>query len=253
MTSPYDFGYGWSLLWFHAFPLVIGALLAGAGLWLHWRSWIVVLGGVIALWGCAGLSVVHVLGGGINAPIRLPSAQFLAADRGKFLDVGAGSGRASIGVLQARPHATATAIDLYSGFYGIEGNTPARFMTNARIGGVADRVDGVEVGDMRTLPFAADTFEGVISTYAVDHIPRRDQPVAIAEIHRVLKARGELLLEIVNQDFWVRLSMPIPHFGLAAHRAQDPGRWRAMLEQAGFEVVEEGTRPVTLYWMARKR
>src|SRR6476646_2511935 len=123
MTSPftYDFGYGWPLLWFHAIPLTLGAVAAAAGLWLHWRWSIVATSVAVSVCGCMGLFFVHVLGG-INAPLRLPSDRFLAGDRGRFLDVGAGSGRAAIGVLQARPHTTATAVDIYSGYFGIEGN-----------------------------------------------------------------------------------------------------------------------------------
>ena len=68
----------------------------------------------------------------------------------------------------------------------------------------------------------------------------------------MLGPSGEFLLEIVNQDFWVRLSMPIPHFGLAAHRPQDPQRWRQLLQEGGFQIVEQGTKPATLYWVARK-
>ena len=71
-------------------------------------------------------------------------------------------------------------------------------------------------------------------------------------VARVLKPNGEFLLEIVNPDIWVKLMMPIPHFGLNAHFRSDPVRWRAMLKAAGFEIVEEGTAPATLFWLARK-
>ena len=70
---------------------------------------------------------------------------------------------------------------------------------------------------------------------------------------RVLKPNGEFLLEIVNPDIWVKVMMPIPHLGLNAHYRPDPTRWRAMLKVAGFEVIEEGTGPATLYWLARKQ
>ena len=254
MTSPftYDFGYEWPLLWFHAIPIALGLIGVAAGLWLHWQRWIVVVAAAFAVWGCVGLFFIHVVGG-INAPMRLLSDQFLVSDRGRFLDVGAGSGRAAIGVLQARPHTTATAVDIYRGYFGIDGNTPERFTANARIAGVADRVDEVRVGDMRKLPFADAAFDAAVSTYAVDHIPRKDVPVALREIARVLKPGGAFMLGIVNPDAWVRVTMPIPHFGLAAHHGQDPKRWHAMLEEAGFEVREEGTRPATLYWLALKR
>jgi SAM-dependent methyltransferase len=188
---------------------------------------------------------------GINTPMTLPSARFLASDSGRFVDLGAGSGRAAIGVLQARPHTTATAIDIYSDFYGIVGNTPARLLTNARIGGVADRIE-VQTADMRKLPFPDSSYDAAVSTYAIDHLRRDDIPVALNEVARVLKPNGEFLLGIVNQDVWVRFSMPIPHFGLAAHRPADPNRWRALLQGSGFEVLEEGTSPATLYWVTRK-
>lgn len=252
MTSPftYDFGYSWPILWMHAFPLVLGAVAAVTGFLLGWRSWIVALAALLSAWGAAGLFVLHVLAG-INTPLTLPTDRFMASAQGRVVDIGAGSGRALIGVLQTRPGTRGTAVDIYRGYWGIEDNTPARVLRNARIGGVAERVD-VETADMRTLPFADGSYDAAISTYAIDHLRRADVPVALNEVARVLKPGGEFLLEIVNVDAWVRLSMPIPHFGLAAHPSQDPARWRRLLAESGFEVEEEGTIPATLYWLARK-
>ena len=253
MTSPftYDFGYYWVVTWFHVIPLLLGAGAAILGVWLGWRRSIIATASILSLWGLAGLVVLHVVFG-INAPMTLPSEQFMTSNRGRFIDVGAGSGRAAIGVLRARPNTTATAIDIYSGFLGIEENTPERLMRNARIGGVGERIEA-QTADMRKLPFPDGSYDGAVSTYAIDHLRRDDIPIALSEVARVLKPNGEFLLGIVNQDFWVRLSMPIPHFGLAAHRPADPNRWRALLNDSGFDIVEEGTSPATLYWVARKR
>jgi SAM-dependent methyltransferase len=253
MTSPftYDFGYGWPLTWGHAIPLALGAVTAAVALWLQWRRSVVIVSMVLSAWGLTSLLVMHVLFG-INAPTTLPSGRFMTSGTGRLLDVGAGSGRAAIGVLLARPQARATAVDVYSGFWGIEDNTPERLMRNARIARVADRVEA-QIGDARQLPFPDASYDAVVSTYAIDHLRREEIPVALGEVARVLKPGGEFLLGIVNQDFWVHLTMPIPHFGLAAHRPQDPARWHALLEKAGFEIVEEGTSPATLYWIARKR
>jgi len=68
-------------------------------------------------------------------------------------------------------------------------------------------------------------------------------------VARVLKPRGEFLLLIVNVDWltWL-VSPPIAH-----HPPQDPARWRTLLEQGGFVVEEQGTRPATLYFLSRKR
>jgi SAM-dependent methyltransferase len=253
MTSPftYDFGYHWTVTWLHAIPLLLGAATAILGVWLGWRRSIIAIASVISLWGLAGVLVLHVVFG-INTPMTLPSEQFMTSNRGRFVDIGAGSGRAAIGVLRARPNMTATAIDIYSGYWGIEENTPERLMLNARIGGVGERIEA-QTADMRKLPFLDGSYDAAVSTYAIDHLRRDDIPIALNEVARVLKPNGEFLLGIVNQDFWVRLSMPIPHFGLAAHRPADPNRWRTLLNDSGFDIVEEGTSPATLYWVARKQ
>lgn len=254
MTSPftYDFGYPWPITWIHLIPLVLGAAAAVFGFRLGWRRWAVGLSAVIAVWGAVGLVLTHTIMGGLNAPQRLPVDQFMASGRGRVLDVGSGSGRALIGLLLARRQATGTALDIYSGFFGVADNTPERMMRNARIAGVADRADTV-TADATKMPLPDASYDAAISSYAIDHMGREGTPKAIKEVARVLKPNGEFLLEIVNPDAWVKVMMPIPHFGLNAHFRPDPVRWRAMLNDAGFEVMEEGMAPATLYWLARKR
>jgi ubiquinone/menaquinone biosynthesis C-methylase UbiE len=254
MTSPftYDFGYPWPITWIHLIPLVLGFSALVLGLRLHWRRWLVVLSGVIGIWGAVGLVLTHTMMGGLNAPQRLPSERFLASGQGRVLDVGAGSGRALIGLLLARPRATGTALDIYTGFFGVADNTPERMMRNARIAGVADRADTLKA-DATKMPLPDASYDAAISSYAIDHMGREGTPKAIKEVARVLKPNGEFLLEIVNPDAWTTVMMPIPHLGLNAHFRPDPARWRAMLKDAGFEVLEEGTAPATLYWLARKQ
>jgi hypothetical protein len=53
---------------------------------------------------------------------------------------------------------------------------------------------------------------------------------------------------IVNVDWWAILTSP----AMAHHRRANPARWRAMLETAGFDVEEQGTKPMMLYFLARK-
>jgi ubiquinone/menaquinone biosynthesis C-methylase UbiE len=125
-------------------------------------------------------------------------------------------------------------------------------MRNARIAGVANRADTV-TADATRMPLEDASYDAAISSYAIDHMGREGTPKAIREVARVLKPNGEFLLEIVNPDIWVTVIMPIPHVGMNAHHKPDPTRWRAMLKDAGFEVIEEGTGPATLYWLARKQ
>lgn len=253
MTSPftYDFGYPWQITWIHLFPLVLGLTAAVLGWRLEWRRWIVALAGGVGIWGAAGLVIIHTIMGGLNAPQRLSSERFLASGEGRVLDVGAGSGRGLIGLLLARPRAVGTALDIYSGFYGVADNTPERMMRNARIAGVASRANTI-TADATKMPLADASYDAAISSYAIDHMGREGTPKAIKEVARVLKPNGEFLLQIVNPDIWVKVLMPIPHVGINAHLKPNPARWRAMLHDAGFEILEEDTAPATLYWLARK-
>lgn len=144
---------------------------------------------------------------------------------------------------------TVTAVDIYRGYYGIDDNTPERFMRNARIAGVADRAEA-KVGDARELPLETGAYDGAISLAAIDHIRRAEILKALAEAAGVLKPRGEFLLMVVNVDHWAMFASP---HAIGHHPRADATRWRAMLDSAGFEIVEEGTRPAVLYFLTRKR
>lgn len=249
MTTPftYDFGYNWWVAWGHLVPIALFGGLAVLGLWLGWRRWLVIASSVLAVWGVAGLLITHFLFR-INLPVPLATEQFLSSGSGRVVDVGAGSGRAAVGLLLARPRATVTAVDIYRGFFGIDDNTPERLMVNARIAGVAGRAEA-KVGDARELPLATGAYDGVISVAAIDHLPQEGIPRAVAEAGRVLKPGGEFLLTIVNVDAWAWVASP---HAIAHHRPANPSRWRALLESSGFEIVEQGTQPGALYFFSRK-
>jgi arsenite methyltransferase len=249
MTTPltYDFGYSWPITWGLLVPLaVFGALALLATFW-RWRTWLVITFGVLALWATAGLVITHFVLR-LSFPLALPTEQFLASGTGHVIDIGAGSGRAAVGVLLAKPGVKVTGVDIYTGYYGIDDNTPQRFMLNARTAGVADRAD-VRVGDARKLPFEAATYDAAISLAAIDHVPRADIPKALAEAARVLKPGGQFLLMIVNVDAWARFASP---HAVGHHPSANANRWRAMLVSAGFDVVEQGTQPAILYFLSRK-
>ena len=241
----YDFGYTWSLRYAMLFPLILAGGLAGVAVLRSWPRWVYVPMVLVALWGAAAVVILNAM---LNRPMALPTERFLTSGSGRVLDVGAGSGRAAIGVLLARPNTTAIGVDIYSGYWGIDENTPERFMKNARVAGVAGRASA-RVGDMRQLPFGDGEFDAVVSSYAIDHLRRAERPKAIAEVARILKPGGEFLLMIIHVDWKTWLVSPL----LAHHPSQSPEPWRALLQENGFTVEEEGTPFTTLYFLAKKQ
>jgi SAM-dependent methyltransferase len=241
----YDFGYSWSLRYAMLAPLLLVLAVAAFALWRSWARWVFIPLVLVAVWAAGAVVVLNAM---LNRPMPLPTERFLPSGSGRVLDVGAGSGRAAIGVLLARPQTTAVGLDIYSGYWGIDENTPERFMRNARLAGVDGRA-AARVGDMRELPFGDAEFDAVVSSYAIDHLPRAERPKAIAEVARVLKPGGELLLMIIQVDWRTWLVSPL----LAHHPSTDPEPWRVLLQEHGFTLEEEGTPFTMRYFLATKR
>ena len=241
----YDFGYTWSLRYAMLVPLLIAGGLAGVAAWRSWPRWVYFPTILVAVWAAASVVILNAM---LNRPMTLPTERFLTSGSGRVLDVGAGSGRAAIGVLLARPRSTAVGVDIYSGYWGIDENAPERFMRNARMAGVAERAS-THVGDMRKLPFGNGEFDAIVSSYAIDHLRRAERPQAIGEVARVLKPGGEFLLMIIHVDWRTWLVSPL----LAHHPSQNPEPWRALLTEHGFTLEEEGMPFATLYFLAKKR
>lgn len=243
----YEFGYTWWVAWGHVVPIAIGALLITAAIRLSLSRWWLALAAIVLAWGIAGLLITQFLFR-LNLPVALPDERFMAAGTGRVVDIGAGSGRATVGLLLARPQVKVTAVDIYRGYFGIDDNTPERLMRNARIARVADRAEA-KVGDARQLPLDSGAYDGAISVAAIDHLPRTDIPKALAEVARVLKPGGEFLLGLVNPDPWVLFVSP----PLAHHPRPNVARWKELLAAAGFVVEAEGRQPGTLFFRSRRR
>ncbi len=116
--------------------------------------------------------------------------------RERVLDVGCGRGLLLIGAakrLTAGGGGSAAGIDLWQQ-QDLSGNRPEAVLENARLEGVADRVE-VHTADMRKIPFPDGSFDTVLSMNAIHNIysaPGRAD--AIAEICRVLKPGGTALI-----------------------------------------------------------
>src|SRR4051812_504186 len=252
-----DFAYPWYLTYGH---LVITAILfpiAAIAWQMKWPKAVIAAVGALTLWS-AGAFLVMYFGVNVNGRLTLPTQSFLAAGAGRVLDLGAGSGRSSLMVLEARPKATLVALDTFGASYaehfGTKGNEEQvadagqrLLLANFKAAGVADRA-GVQAADMRQLPFPAASFDAVVSAYAIDHLGRAGVLSTLKEAARVLRPGGEFLMLVLAKDSWLQFAWgPL----LLHTRMPDQDQWAQYLRAAGFRIVEQGTRPATLYFLVR--
>lgn len=251
MHADLDFGYPWYLSYGHLVILAVALplwLLAYSRRWS--RVWLAVIGAV-TLWSCVAFLVTR-FSLNVNGRLALPTQSFLASGKGRVLDMGAGTGRSSLMVLEARPQTTVVALDLFAESYkrhfGSEQSGQNRLLANLKAVGLEQRA-AIQTGDMRQLPFPPESFDAVVSTYAIDHLGRAGVESALKEASRVLKPGGEFLMMVIAKDAWLQFT-----FGpLLLHSGtRSPARWVSLLQDAGFQVVEQGTQPASLYLLARK-
>jgi len=245
ILTGYDFGYTWP--WTHGHLVVFGILALAARLgWKRLPWWITGLLAALAAWALAGFLIVQFVFG-FNSLMAMPTEHFMAGGRGKVLDIGCGSGRTTIMVGTARPGVEITALDNFSADY-IKNNGETLLRRNLTIAGINDRVKMMQA-DMRQIPAADGAFDGVVSSYAIDHLNRKGIEQTLGEVSRVMKPEGEFLLMIIKADNWMKVA-----FGpmLLHARGVPSDFWPKQLEAAHLTVVEEGTQPGTAYYVCRK-
>jgi SAM-dependent methyltransferase len=246
-----DFGYPWWLSYGHLVILAPAILVLVLGYRRQWSTWPMLLLGALVLWSSAAFLVARFVFE-INGSPSLPTQSFLHSGKGRVLDIGAGTGRSSVMVLQSRPQATLVALDLFADsferHFGRGESPQERLLSNLKAAGVEQRAT-IVTADMRNLPFESAAFDAVVSAYAIDHLNRQGIQQSLAEAARVVKPGGDFLLIVVANEAWAKFT-----FGpLLAHGGTRGGDWwTARLREAGFQVLEEGTRPVTLYLLARR-
>jgi ubiquinone/menaquinone biosynthesis C-methylase UbiE len=250
-SAALDFGYPWWLSYGHALILIPALAMLALGVFRKWATWLTAVIAVVALWSASAVLLMR-FGMDINGRPDLPTQAFLQSGTGKVLDLGAGTGRSSIMVLTARPQTTLVALDLFGEsfdhHFGHGNSGQERLMQNLKAAGVDQRVT-IETSDMRKLRFADASFDGIVSAYAVDHLNREGIQQTLAEAARVVKPGGDFLLMLVSNDKWVKFA-----FGpLLSHGGTRPADWWVgRVKAAGFDVVEQGHTPATLYLLLRR-
>lgn len=113
----------------------------------------------------------------------LPVLKKVAPTGGRFLELGAGPGSATRGVLATFPKARVTALDLSGPYLKIAQERLRKF----------HRVDFVQ-GDATNLSFRDASFDAVYSVYVTHELPHAEREALIREAWRVLKPGGTFVL-----------------------------------------------------------
>ncbi|HEY1250105.1 MAG TPA: class I SAM-dependent methyltransferase [Thermoanaerobaculia bacterium] len=161
----------------------------------------------------------------------------------RVLDVGCGRGLMLVGAARRLTTGRATGIDIWQA-EDLSGNRPEATLENARLEGVADRVE-VQTADMRKIPFPDGAFDVIVSSQAIHNVyDAGGRAQAIGEIARVLAPGGRTLLRDIRhtRDYAAVL---------AANGVKDIRQLDSPLATAFLALVTFGSlRPGTL--LARK-
>lgn len=87
-------------------------------------------------------------------------------------------------------------------------------------------------GDMRTLPFATESFDGAWTCASLLHLPREEAPGVLAEIRRILKPGGVLYLSLKEGEgeYWDDRK------GERFFTLFQEDEIRGLLKRAGFQI-----------------
>jgi ubiquinone/menaquinone biosynthesis C-methylase UbiE len=104
-------------------------------------------------------------------------------------DVGCGKGRFARIVKERNPGATVVALDL----------------AEAMLRGIPPDIEPV-AASMTALPLATEAFDGAYATESLEHAV--DVPAAVAELARIVKPGGRIVIIDKNAEAWGRLKTP---------------------------------------------
>jgi SAM-dependent methyltransferase len=168
---------------------------------------------------------------------------FASVVRGPVLDVGCGTGLGTAELV--RRGVQVSGVDLSPGMLAVaKANLPEV---------------GFTVGSMLALPHADASFDGVLAWYSTIHVPDPLLPDALAELVRVLRPGGRLLLGFQVGDEPLVMTSGLGHdISLVFHR-RHPSRMAALLTDAGAPIwvrtvreAREGERTPHAFLLATK-
>lgn len=91
------------------------------------------------------------------------------------------------------------------------------------------------VGDARRLPLKSNLADIVVFYDIIEHLPKGEERRTLAEIARVLKRGGVLLLSTPNKNVFSNIFDLAWYFG---HRHYSPDEIKKMLSESGFKIFD---------------
>ena len=176
--------------------------------------------------------------------MTLPYTDFLGGND-YIMDACAGSGRTTLALSKIMKEGRIVCYDRYDASYIANGGMEL-LEKNLKIAGIEDKVEIVK-GDITKIDIEDNTFDSVISTYGLDHIPYEDQRNAINEIFRIIKPKGKLLVEIFVPNIYTFLVG-----GLFIFKFTSRKKWREIFHENGFVLSDEGIINGGAYFLLEK-
>jgi len=173
----------------------------------------------------------------LRRPERLLD-QITWAGSESVLDIGCGRGLMLIGAAKRLMTGKAVGVDVWHAEDQSD-NKPDETIKNARLEGVADRVE-VQTMDMRSLGFGDASFDVVVSHWAVHNLSEQaDRKVALREMVRVLNPGGVIMLaDIMHHDEY---AAELRACGLQDVRTQDEGLMAKLVSVFWFGGIRLAT------------
>lgn len=243
--SQEKYNFGWSFFWMNGY-WIVGTIVLLIAIWLLISlSFYQILGLILVI------VSINLFGGSYVCRksssldyLTLPYTDLLSSDKDYVLDACCGAGRTTIALSKVIREGRIVALDRFDASY-IDGGGRQLLEDNLKIAKIDDKVEIVK-GDVTNLNFEENTFDAIISSYALDHIGPL-QSTALKEFNRVLKPEGRFLLIVFVPNFYTFLVANVMCFHLTSRK-----KWRKMFSNTGFETLDEGIINGGVYYLLKK-